>query len=196
MALELMRCRKFEENRAKFYASELVSNTFSSFTHNSTHHPQILAIEELRERKIIHRDIKPANILFTADGHLCIADFGLSKGFAVSPKQDTGTMYDWLSFDVDGSCDSGSFLKAQPDADYTTNEKCGTAFYMSPEQHKGESYSFEADQWAVGALLYRMLAQRVCRPITTNCIRNSFHRFFRCPSGATPQEGIISDSAL
>jgi serum/glucocorticoid-regulated kinase 2 len=33
----------------------------------------------LHENKIIYRDLKPENLLINYDGHLKIADFGLSK---------------------------------------------------------------------------------------------------------------------
>ncbi len=39
----------------------------------------ILAIEDLHRRNIIFRDLKPDNIVFDADGHALITDFGLSK---------------------------------------------------------------------------------------------------------------------
>ena len=37
------------------------------------------AIHYLHQRGIAHRDMKPENILVSADGHLKITDFGMSK---------------------------------------------------------------------------------------------------------------------
>ena len=53
---------RFSENRTLFYATEL-----------------LLALQYLHSKGIIYRDIKLENILLAKDGHIRIADFGLSK---------------------------------------------------------------------------------------------------------------------
>lgn len=58
----LRREKKFSNERARFYAAELV-----------------LALDCLHHSKIIYRDLKPENILLDSEGHVKITDFGLSK---------------------------------------------------------------------------------------------------------------------
>ena len=53
---------RLNEEQAKFYFAEI-----------------LLAIEYLHSRGIVYRDLKPENVLLDIDGHICLADFGLSK---------------------------------------------------------------------------------------------------------------------
>jgi serum/glucocorticoid-regulated kinase 2 len=39
----------------------------------------LLAIDHLHSKSILYRDLKPENILLDGDGHIKLADFGLSK---------------------------------------------------------------------------------------------------------------------
>ncbi|KRW99091.1 Protein kinase-like domain [Pseudocohnilembus persalinus] len=62
LAQHIMQKGSFDDKTAKFYIAELV-----------------LAIENLHSKNIIYRDLKPENILLAQDGHIKLADFGLSK---------------------------------------------------------------------------------------------------------------------
>jgi len=53
---------RFSEKKAKFYFVET-----------------LLGLEYLHQNKILYRDLKPENILIDSEGHLRVADFGLSK---------------------------------------------------------------------------------------------------------------------
>jgi len=58
----LKECRRFDEQRAKFYAAEVV-----------------LALEYIHEKGEIYGDLKPEKVLLDENGHACLADFSLSK---------------------------------------------------------------------------------------------------------------------
>lgn len=92
------------------------------------------AMAAAHARGIVHRDLKPANILVSREGTLKITDFGLAKR---------------LENEDGGQTRSGSIL--------------GTPDYMSPEQASGRIREVgpPADIYALGAMLYEMLAGRV-----------------------------------
>ena len=48
----------------------------------------------LHERRIIHRDIKPDNVLFTEDGNVVLADFGICRSFGRDAEQHPWTVLD------------------------------------------------------------------------------------------------------
>ena len=94
--------------------------------------PVALALAAVAKRKSVHRDIKPENIMFTADGEVKLADFGIAKAV-----QD----------------DTENMLKTMP------AQVFGTPAYMSPEQIKdASSVDARADIWSLGVVLFEMLA--------------------------------------
>jgi serine/threonine-protein kinase len=82
---------------------------------------------------IVHRDVKPSNILWTPDGSVKVADFGIAKG--LEPLLDT------QAGDITG-----------------TNLVIGTPAYIAPERLAGERATPSSDLWSLGAVLYEALA--------------------------------------
>uniref|UniRef100_A0A8D3CNB5 Si:ch73-62l21.1 n=1 Tax=Scophthalmus maximus TaxID=52904 RepID=A0A8D3CNB5_SCOMX len=62
--MEVPTDKPFSEDQARFYFQDLLRG-----------------IEYLHYQRIIHRDIKPSNLLVGEDGHVKIADFGVSNQF-------------------------------------------------------------------------------------------------------------------
>ncbi|KAJ7270775.1 kinase-like domain-containing protein, partial [Mycena haematopus] len=106
----------------------------------------LLAVEALHKMNIIHRDIKPANIFLTKEGNVVLGDFGFSKRFCTTLMSGAEEEPTEISFD-DMSC--------------TTRDSTGTLHWMSPAQHAGTDYSYDADMWALGLLMYKMLTGRL-----------------------------------
>jgi eukaryotic-like serine/threonine-protein kinase len=78
---------------------------------------------------LVHRDVKPGNVLVALDGTVKLTDFGIAKA------------------------------AADATADLTpTNQVLGTPKYLSPEQVTGASATPRSDLYAVGVVLYEMLA--------------------------------------
>ena len=93
-----------------------------------------LAIAAAHGRDIVHRDLKPENVMVRPDGYVKVLDFGLARLYAPG---------------------SGS---SNPTS--TAGLPVGTLRYMSPEQCRGESATPASDVFALGMILYELVAGR------------------------------------
>jgi serine/threonine protein kinase len=91
-------------------------------------------LEAAHARSIVHRDLKPENTFLRSDGGVKILDFGLAKLQIALDEAPAGTEHTLTSVIV------------------------GTAAYMAPEQVKGENVDARADLFALGVMLYEVLA--------------------------------------
>jgi len=96
-------------------------------------------------KNIIHRDLKPENIFITNDGRVKILDFGLA--LLTRPEMKGGE-------EIDASSIPTAPMKTDPSA------IMGTAGYMAPEQLRGEAVDATTDIFALGCVLYEMVAGR------------------------------------
>ena len=97
------------------------------------------AVQYAHQSLVVHRDLKPGNILVTADGAVKLLDFGIAK---------------LIPSDNDG--DAGAPLTR-------VGTRAFTPDYASPEQLMGQPVGTRSDVYALGVVLYELLAGR--RPL-------------------------------
>ena len=112
--------------------------------------PVVKALVRAHDANIVHRDLKPANIVVTAAGTVKVLDFGIAKLFS--------------SVDTNAAPGKGGPRPRSPSPGPISMEATragailGTLPYMSPEQLGMDEVDHRADLWAVGIMLFEMLA--------------------------------------
>jgi eukaryotic-like serine/threonine-protein kinase len=97
------------------------------------------AVQHAHERAVIHRDIKPSNVLVTPSGAIKLLDFGIAKRFRETLAADTRSR---------------------------TAFRMLTPQYAAPEQLQGGLVGVSADVYALGVMLFELIAGR--RPYDLN----------------------------
>ena len=92
------------------------------------------AVRFAHERGVVHRDLKPGHLLIDREGRPRLLDFGISK--LVDPETN------------------------QSLALTRTESRALTPAYASPEQFRGEPVTPASDVYALGTILYELLAGR------------------------------------
>jgi len=102
------------------------------------------ALAAAHEAGVVHRDVKPENVMVRRDGYVKVLDFGLAK--LVERRHPSA-----------GSVEEAATVQM---AHTLPGAVMGTVWYMSPEQARGEAVDERTDVWALGCVLYEMLAGR------------------------------------
>lgn len=87
-----------------------------------------IALDHIHMNKMMHRDLKTANILLTTTGLVKLGDFGFSRQYEDSLSNPVGSTF------------------------------CGTPYYLSPELWHRQPYSKKSEMWALGVVLYEVMA--------------------------------------
>ncbi|CUE73253.1 serine-threonine protein kinase, putative [Bodo saltans] len=87
-----------------------------------------MSVDHIHRRRMLHRDIKGANVMLMTNGLIKLGDFGFSHQYEDSVSDQVASTF------------------------------CGTPYYLAPELWRRQRYSKKADVWAMGILLYEMMA--------------------------------------
>ena len=114
---------------------------------------------------VLHRDIKPANLLFSANGSVKLADFGIAR--------------------IVGGNDT---LVTR------AGEVVGTPSYMAPEQARGQDVSPATDVYQLATMLYQLLSGVLPFPAGGDSMAVLFMHAFEQPRPLTEVAPVVPKS--
>jgi serine/threonine protein kinase/tetratricopeptide (TPR) repeat protein len=135
--------------------------------------PHLLAVAEAvayaHSQRVVHRDLKPQNVLVGPFGETVVVDWGLAKDLAAEgegmapapgePSPAPAGAAPAVPSPARGSAGGSDATVA--------GSVLGTPAFMPPEQARGEAVDERADVYALGAMLYYLLAGAPPRSGTT-----------------------------
>jgi tetratricopeptide (TPR) repeat protein len=108
--------------------------------------PHVIAVADAlayaHGQNVIHRDLKPQNVMIGEFGETVVIDWGLAKELAA------------------GRPSRVALATPVPSVETRLGDVLGTPAYMPPEQALGAATDESADVYAIGAILYHVLAGR------------------------------------
>jgi len=109
--------------------------------------PHVIAVADAvgyaHSEEVIHRDLKPSNVIVGSFGETIVVDWGLARDRKRNLPEPTEEL-------LTAAAGSG--------ASTVSGKVVGTPAYMSPEQARGDVVDERADVYALGAVLYEVLA--------------------------------------
>jgi uncharacterized protein (TIGR02145 family) len=125
------------------------------------------ALEYAHEQGLVHRDIKPSNFMVNPQSRLKLLDFGIAKQTNAASAEYTNT---------------------------GTNQRMGTATYMSPEQiHETRSVTPRSDIYCLGVVLWQMVTGK--KPYSTETL-SAFQLQTKIVNEPLPMTGTNWDSLI
>ena len=98
------------------------------------------ALDYIHAQGVVHRDIKLGNVLLSADGHVVLSDFGISRLFSERLRSDVNAAVTMVS-----EVGTGARLVM------------GTQGYMAPEVARSEEATPAADSYSLGVMFVYLL---------------------------------------
>jgi serine/threonine-protein kinase len=132
--------REGDENSARQFSRRKLLTAFASVCQ---------ALHFAHARGVIHRDLKPGNVMLGDFGEVYVLDWGLAK-LLTAPE-----------LTVPSDAVGGPLA---PGGKSLHGATMGTPGYMSPEQVRGDAVDARSDVYALGALLFELLARVPLHP--------------------------------